>query len=218
MLSSYRLVAVSASYPAMKRRLQPEWQSLGKAQMSHHMPHHEHCFDTASNRSRYWPVLNNSGVQDVTPPALELFPHTTPSVDSVTQLLDNMGATWKAQITLALYDAFPQYRAASYDLAHMFAWECETHQQWQRHRPDKSLHCVEGMSGLGNLYKSCLASGLRAMGLDRTYHPGLYISLTNGFRSWVVLSRFIVPKGCFWFGVECKPWVWICRGHNQHGP
>ena len=76
---------------------------------------------------------------------------------------------------------------------------------------DEYLDFVEGMSGCQQLSRTLREGNLKGLALDKRYDPCLDLTTLAGFAIWLCAIRRLTARGLFWFGIECKTWVWINR-------
>eukprot|EP00959_Pyramimonas_sp_CCMP1952_P454626 9470194-Pyramimonas_sp.AAC.1 len=89
------------------------------------------------------------------------------------------------------------------------------------HETNWKFDFVEGFSGRQRLSQAFRRQRLHGVALDNRYNDDLDFSKKKGFFAFLCAARCLVPGGEFWWGIECKTWVWVNRvtyGRSKENP
>jgi len=120
---------------------------------------------------------------------------------------DDVLARWAE----AMQKFVPELVAQSYTLAMMIMLELIQYFKVMKSHEDEYLDFVEGMSGCQQLSRTLREGNMKGLALDKRYDPCLDLTTCAGFAIWLCAIRRLTARGLFWFGIECKTWVWINR-------
>jgi hypothetical protein len=156
--------------------------------------------------------------------------HTSLSANYSKALADVQAMTnqfshdWSGHMLTTCYTMDPELAAFEYSLSEIIIWELlQSFYSKQNKDSDGSVvfQFIEGMSGQRALSKALLAKRLNGVSLDRRYDSCLDFATINGFKVFMMAARKLAPFGLFWWGIECKTWVWVCRsstGRTSQNP
>ena len=120
---------------------------------------------------------------------------------------DDVLARWEETMSKVV----PQLMVESYTLDMMIMMELIQYFKVMKSHEEEHLQFAEGMSGCQQMSRTFRKADLRGVALDKRYDKCLDVTTINGFAIWLCVIRRLAARGLFWFGVECKTWVWINR-------
>ena len=94
-------------------------------------------------------------------------------------------------------------------------WQDRTAARNAVHRHDRSKHFVEFFCGTGGLFVAALSQELRCSFYDLVVDEGHDLLSAKGFALAISMALSIAVGGCAWFGVPCRTFVWMSRGHTK---
>ena len=79
----------------------------------------------------------------------------------------------------------------------------------------RSKQFVEFFCGTGGLFVAALSQELRCSLYDLVVDDGHDLLSAKGYALAITMALSIVAGGCAWFGVPCRTFVWMARGHTK---
>ena len=79
----------------------------------------------------------------------------------------------------------------------------------------RTKNFVEFFCGTGGLVTAALSQGLRCSWYDVVVDSEHNLLTNKGFALAIKMVLSMIVGGCAWFGVPCRTFVWIARGHTR---